>query len=405
MKELVSRLLAQEETVCAIQSELTSVPALGPENGGQGEWDKAAMVEGLLRGCGVSNVRRLDSPDARVKSGSRPNIIARLEGRTRRRLWLFGHLDVVPPGDGWVGDPWRLRRDGDLVYGRGVEDNQQAVASMLILAKVLCSLGITPDLGLGLVFMADEECGSRHGLGHILAEAPEMFSPEDMYIVPDGGFPDASAIEIAEKAQLWLKFVVDGRQCHASTPDEGVNALVLASRLLCRLDGLRFSQSNGLFRPSVSTFVPTRHDANGEAINILPGRDVFYMDCRLLPGLEASVVLERVSGIIDGVCADYGGHVKVEVVHRQAASATDIGSPVVGALQAAIASVYNVAARPCGIGGATVAALLRHAGLPAAVWSCIRNTCHQPNECSSLSATCRDAAVFAHILMNGASHG
>ena len=56
-------------------------------------------------------------------------------------------------------------------------------------------------------------------------------------------------------------------------------------------------------------------------------------------------------------------------------------------------------ARPTGIGGGTVAALLRQAGLPAVVWSCIRNTCHQHNEHSSISATIRDAQVFAHVLM------
>ena len=48
------------------------------------------------------------------------------------------------------------------------------------------------------------------------------------------------------------------------------------------------------------------------------------------------------------------------------------------------------------------AALLRERGLPAVVWSCIANTCHQPNERSSITATLKDAQVFAHILMNAA---
>lgn len=57
-------------------------------------------------------------------------------------------------------------------------------------------------------------------------------------------------------------------------------------------------------------------------------------------------------------------------------------------------------ARPIGIGGGTVAALLRGQGLPPAVWSCIENTCHQPNERSSIRAALKDAQVFAHILMS-----
>ena len=43
--------------------------------------------------------------------------------------------------------------------------------------------------------------------------------------------------------------------------------------------------------------------------------------------------------------------------------------------------------------------LLRQQGLPAAVWSCIDSTCHQPDEHSSITATLKDAQVFAHVLM------
>ena len=71
---------------------------------------------------------------------------------------------------------------------------------------------------------------------------------------------------------------------------------------------------------------------------------------------------------------------------------------MVGALSDAVAAVYGVTARPVGIGGATVAALLRRRGLPAVVWSRLLGTCHQPDEHSSIAATLGDAKVFAHVL-------
>lgn len=402
-QELLEYLARQTERAFEIQSVLTAVPAIGPENGGQGESEKAAVVESLLAACGVTDIMRLNSPDPRVASGQRPNIIARMPGNSPRTLWLFGHLDVVPPGQGWDTDPWHVHRNGDIIYGRGVEDNQQAVTCMLLLAESVHNLAITPSLSIGLVFMADEECGSRHGLGYILKQAPEFFGRDDLYIVPDGGSADAASIEIAEKAQLWLKFTVHGRQCHASVPQNGVNALVLASRLIARLADLEaaFPARDSLFTPSCSTFIPTRHDGNGPAINILPGKDSFYMDCRLLPQVDPDEVQNKVqtlaSDIIDGV----QGSIEIEVEHFQSATETPPDAPVVRGLLDAVAAVYGVQGRPCGIGGATVAALLRNAGLPAAVWACLENTCHQPNERSSLTATCKDAAVFAWLLMNG----
>lgn len=401
---LVEHILKRQAAVVELQTALTAFAALGPENGGQGELDKAIFIEDWLARLG-GDLCHLDSTDERVPSGLRPNLIYRRAGRQKRTLWLFGHLDVVPAGnlDAWDHDPWQVCQQDDFLYGRGVEDNQQAVCSMLILASALAELECETELSLGLVFMADEETGSRHGLKWLLNQPTTPFDIKDYYLVPDGGSPDGALMEIAEKAQLWLRFIVTGEQCHASMPERGRNSLVAASQLILDLNDLNtiFSRQNPLFEPPGSTFVPSKHECNVDAINILPGRDVFYLDCRLLPGLSPEAVLAKCSQITNRVAADYGVSIEVEIAHRQNATATSPQSPLVQALTRAIESIYNIKPAPCGIGGATVAAFLREAGFDAVVWSCIQNTCHQPNERSSIAATLRDAAVFASILDPG----
>lgn len=402
---LIDHILKQREAVLKLQTALTAFSARGPENGGQGEIEKARFIENWLSETGIANCVHLDSPDSRVDSGVRPNLICRLSGRRPQTLWLFAHMDVVPAGNlaAWRSDPWQVCAQDDFIYGRGVEDNQQAICSMLLLAASLAKLQIEPELGLGLVFMSDEETGSRHGLKWLLKQPSSPFDANDLYIVPDGGAPDGALIEIAEKAQLWLRFIVNGKQCHASMPDKGKNSLVAASQLILELDQLNqiFNRQNSLFEPPVSTFVPSRHECNVDAINILPGRDVFYLDCRLLPGLSPEAVLAKCAQITSKVAADYGVTIEVEIAHRQNATTTSPESPVVAALSTAIEEIYKLRPSLCGIGGATVAAFLREAGFAAVVWSCIQNTCHQPDERSSITATLRDAAVFARILSPG----
>ena len=91
---------------------------------------------------------------------------------------------------------------------------------------------------------------------------------------------------------------------------------------------------------------------------------------------------------------------EVEPVQElQAAPATAPDAPVVLALQRAIRAVYGREARPQGIGGGTVAALFRRAGLPAVVWGTIADTCHQPNEYALISNTLSDAAVLAALFL------
>ena len=411
---LARHLLAQKDRAAILEAELTAIPALGPENGGQGEAEKAAFIEGLLAACKIEDIRRVDSPDARVPSGKRPNIVARVPGESSRTLWIFGHMDVVPAGDpaAWSSDPWRVRREGDLIHGRGVEDNQQAVTGMILLAEALSALGIRPRQSLGLVFMADEECGSRHGLAHVLDAAPECFSEDDWYLVPDAGSPGGDAVEMAEKGQLWLRVATGGKQCHASTPEEGLNAFLAGADAAVALhDGLAraFPERDGLYRPPVSTFEPTRHEANVDAVNILPGRDVFWLDCRLLPAHPAEAVLARAREIAAEVARRRGVRIEVEVEHAQAPSLTrpdlPVEAPLFPALADAVEAVYHVRPKPVGIGGATVAALLRARHLPAVVWSRIFNTCHQPDERASLANICGDAAVFGRLLMTHTGAG
>lgn len=51
-----------------------------------------------------------------------------LYGDAEKELGIVTHLDVVPASkEGWTGDPFTLLRDGDLLIGRGTEDDQGAV--------------------------------------------------------------------------------------------------------------------------------------------------------------------------------------------------------------------------------------------------------------------------------------
>ncbi|PWL65029.1 MAG: diaminopimelate aminotransferase [Desulfovibrionaceae bacterium] len=405
--ELIAALAGRAERALELQSGLTSFPALSPENGGEGEERKAVWLEERLRAFGLKNIEHVDAPDSRVPSGRRPNMIVRVPGRTRRMLWVLAHLDVVPPGELslWKSDPWTVTRDPadpDLIYGRGVEDNQQAAVSAILLAAELKEKGITPELGLGIILVADEETGNKYGIEHVLAERPDLIAPDDLVMVPDYGTVDGALIEVAEKSTLWVKVTVTGAQCHASTPDEGKNALVAASDMILHVQSemeARFPERNSLFTPDRSTITPTRHDANVPNVNTMPGKDVFFVDSRILPHYDLDEVLAAMRAFMEGVAARHGVGVELEVVNREAGPApTPVDSPVVVALKDAVFKVYGIRCREGGVGGGTVAKQFRARGINAAVWCRVLDNCHVPNEGARLSHAVGDAQVYAHML-------
>ena len=401
---VASRIDTFRDLAIDLETKLTAIPALDPSSGGDGEGKKAALLLDILKDFGIQDISVHHSPDERISDGKRPNIVARIPGKNRQKtVWFMAHMDVVPAGDlnAWESDPWTVRVDGNKIYGRGVEDNQQGLVASLCLAQALQQEGITPECDVGLLYVADEETGNSLGIEYLL-DNHDIFGNDDIIVVPDGGEPDGSMIEVAEKGIVWFKFAVKGKSTHGSTPERGVNAHEAAAHLIVNLAELWdiYDHSDPVFDPPVSTFAVTKIEGGVPNVNTVPGDHTFYMDCRVHPKYDQDDVVKSVQAIVAKNDADRGTSTTVEVVQRQdAAPPTPVDAPVVGALKAAVKEVYDVEARPMGIGGGTVAAFIRKKGFGAAVWACMDETMHGPNEYCILDNLLGDAKVFAHLVL------
>lgn len=384
---------------------MCSIPALGPDNHGAGEMEKYQAVKKVIDSLRPDRAVEVHAPDERVPDGVRPNLLAVFEGTdTSRTLWILSHIDVVPPGERalWNFDPFQPFCSDGFVHGRGVEDNGQALAASVFAVRAVTETG-RPAISVGLAVVSDEETGSRYGLEYVLQQRPDLFSPDDLILVPDAGNPNGDHIEVAEKHLLQVAFKVKGRQGHASRPDLCVNSLRGAAHLIVDLDQrlpARFAESNRFFTPPTSTFEPTKKEANVPNINTIPGEDVFYLDCRVLPEVSLADVLDEMRAAAEGVAARFGAEVSIEERMKfEAPPATPADAPVVVACAQAVQEVYGVQARPVGIGGQTVAAFFRKRGLKAAVWQRIMGMAHAPNERVPVEHLIGDAKVFARMML------
>ncbi|MCL2412219.1 MAG: M20 family metallo-hydrolase, partial [Treponema sp.] len=309
-----------------LETELTKRPAISPESGGQGELDKCIFLQEWLKAHGITMLERYDSPDVRAKGGVRPNLIATIEGSSgdEGRLWLLGHIDIVPPGEEklWESDPYTVIEKNDSLghrlIGRGVEDNQQGIVSSVLAALAFVQQGLKPARTIKLLFASDEEVGSVYGINWLVENHPELFKKSDMVLVPDGGDENGELIEIAEKSVCWQRFVTHGKQAHGAMPDSGINAFLAGSDLALRLHielSAKFNERDSLFTPDYSTFQPTKKEANVPNVNTIPGEDVFYMDSRILPRYTIASVLAEVDRIKSEVETKH--HVTIEYTTLQ----------------------------------------------------------------------------------------
>ena len=402
MKEqILQKIEGFRDYAVELQRGLTAIPALAPSSGGEGEHDKAQWLDAELRKLKFDEIQWYNAPDPQAKMNIRPNIVARWKGQSSRKtLWIMSHTDVVPPGERklWKSDPYTLHVEDGKLYGRGVEDNQQALVASLLVARAMMDCGYRPPVDLALLFAADEETGSELGAIWLAENHPEIFGKEDVFLVPDGGESDGSMVEVAEKSLWWLKITTRGKQCHASTPEQGRNSFKAACDLAIRMQSLykKFNKKDKLYCPPMSTFEPTKKDANVPNVNTIPGEDVFYYDCRVLPQYPLKTVAAEIKRLAKGVEKQYGVKISFDDVQRaEAAPPTSPDAEVVRLISEAIKEVHGVKARTMGIGGGTVAAVFRKLGLPAVVSAKLDETAHQPNEYCILDNLIGDAKVCA----------
>ena len=142
-------------------------------------------------------------------------------------------------------------------------------------------------------------------------------------------------------------------------------------------------------------------EANVPNVDTIPGRNIFYMDCRILPQYQADEIISACKEIGTDIGEELDLQVQVEVAHREdATESTSPDAPVVKALIKAIKKVTEKDAKPMGVGVGTVAAFLRKAGLPAAVWSTISETAHQPKEYCLISSILTDAKILSCLYLD-----
>ena len=116
--------------------------------------------------------------------------------------------------------PCGLRTGGCI--GRGVEDNQQGVVAGIYAVKALMEPGRPSRRSTSrcsssptrrpAASWASSTCSEEHA---------QMFRQEDLVIVPDGGEPDGSMIEVAEKGIAWIRFDPGASRATPACPRRG----------------------------------------------------------------------------------------------------------------------------------------------------------------------------------------
>ncbi len=153
---------------------------------------------------------------------------------------VLAHLDVVPAGNGWTTDPFKMVEDGGKVYGRGVGDDKGSVVVCLHALKDLRDNNVKLKRRVRLIVGADEERGSSC-IRHYLSAGGEV---PVMSFVPDSEFPVINsekgiahiALDFEDEALANSISHIDGAECRNAVPDRSTVLVVADSPLFRALE-------------------------------------------------------------------------------------------------------------------------------------------------------------------------
>jgi len=262
--------------------------------------------------------------EVHAQDPKKPNIVARLPGKSEHKVLWLGHLDVVPEGklEAWKYPPYDGVIKGGSVHGRGSSDMKGSCAAALVSARILSTRRLPNPIDFW--FSSDEEIGGGAG-ARWLAETSRFKG--EVCIIGDGngGGPGSPSIDLGCKGSAGTRLIAKGKTAHGSTPYLGDNAITKLIKVIpevYKIGNFKLDLPADLNKPIRDSIKFYNADAptpeikkavrrlfnyptvtcniigGGVKINVVPDYAEAAFDIRLTPGASVSAVRKEIARIV-----------------------------------------------------------------------------------------------------------
>ena len=250
-----------------LASDLIRCPSVTPARG-----EVFDLLEAALRPLGFEVHRWVmgDPPD-----GPTENMVA-IRGSGSPHFGFAGHLDVVPPGEGWAGDPFGGEVQDGILVGRGANDMKSAIAAYVAAISRIGESGGT----LSMLITGDEEGYAVYGTPRIIDWLNERQIRPDMILIGEPTSVDrlGDTVKIGRRGSVNMWIEVPGVQGHVAYPHRTTNPVPPLARIIAALAAVHFDDGTDTFPPSNLEFTAISTPTN--ASNVIPGSATAQLNIR-----------------------------------------------------------------------------------------------------------------------------
>ena len=305
-------------------------------------------------------------------------------------LSFAGHVDVVPPGEGWDSDPFEPTLKDGKVYARGTQDMKSGVCAFIQAMKHTKEFNGT----LSAILTSDEEGDATYGTIEVLKHLKKINFLPDYCVVAEPTSEDefGDAIKIGRRGSINGYLHVKGKQGHAAYPEKSVNPISLIAPILDKMADYHFDEGDDNFAPSQLVITDIR--AGMEVTNVTPNELKLMFNVRN----STNTTKDSVKKYIDSLCSELDYSLRLTQGSFPFITCSD--SAIVEAIQNGLKDVTSSYAKLSTAGGTSDARYLSQFGIEAIECGVVNDTIHAINERCGMDEVEKLEKVFSHVIKN-----
>ncbi len=205
-----------------------------------------------------------------------------------------GHLDVVPPGEGWDGNAFEATIENGILTGRGANDMKSAIAAFVAAVSRIEQTRGT----LSFLITGDEEGFAAFGTPRIIDWLNQRAIRPDMILIGEPTSVDrlGDTVKIGRRGSVNFWIEAAGHQGHVAYPHRATNPIPPLARVIAALDSLVLDEGTDTFPPSNLEF--TAISTPTDASNVIPGSATAQANIRfnnLHKGADLVALVEEIA--------------------------------------------------------------------------------------------------------------
>ena len=181
--------------------------------------------------------------------GFGPSVFAEIGDRKSPSVVLNGHIDTVEVMSGWKHDPFGAKVENGMLYGLGSLDMKSGIAALMLAFRSIAEMASPHSSRIVLQAVSGEEATSA-GTRAMISKGG--FRNAKAVIVGEG-FGGLRAITNGRRGGSYFDIDVIGKAAHGSRPEDGINAIADAAKIVCAFESTKLKTADGLVADDFQT--------------------------------------------------------------------------------------------------------------------------------------------------------